>query len=147
MSEKVFALRAGEGEVLNVLGVSIRFLCGADQTGRKWSLMENVIPRDAGPPPHHHPWGEAYFLISGEVEFQIGDQTLQIRAGDFAYAPADTVHAFRGVSEEPSRMLVIDAPAHAENFFRDIDREVRSSDDGCKIPVIADRNKIYFVRA
>lgn len=56
----------------------------------------------AGPPPHFHPWGEACYLISGEVEFQVDDETLRVSGGDFVYAPANTVHAFQGVSKMPA---------------------------------------------
>jgi hypothetical protein len=41
-------------------------------------------------------------------------------------------------------MLIIDAPAHAEEFFRDVDREVKGPDDQAKIPEIGKRNKIFF---
>lgn len=86
--------------------------------------MENVIPENAGPPPHRQPWDEAYFVIAGEVEFEIGERRERVRAGEFVYAPGGTVHAFHGASKEPARMLIFDAPAHAESFFKDVDREV-----------------------
>jgi quercetin dioxygenase-like cupin family protein len=146
MSEEVKIVRNGEAEELHVLGVNLSFLCRPEDTGNAWSLMENVIPRDAGPPPHYHAWAEAYYLISGEVEFDIAGERTAVRAGDFIYAPAGTVHAFRGVSEEAARMLVIDAPAHAEAFFKQVDRDVSDPvRDGHKIPGIGAANGIHFV--
>ena len=139
-------VRDGEGEALSVLGVNVRFLCRAEDTRRAWSLMENVIPRDAGPPAHFHAWDEAYYLISGEVEFEIEGERKRVRGGDFVYAPGGTVHAFRGVSDEPARMLIFDAPAHAEAFFKEIDREVREMPtDLPKIPAIGDRHGVNFL--
>lgn len=146
MKRSFSILRQGEGEVLDVLGVSVRFLCRAADTQNAWSLMENVIPLNAGPPPHHHPWGEAYLVTTGEVEFLIGTRRERVRAGDFIYAPADTVHAFHGASETPARMLIFDAPAHAELFFKDIHREVEELPrDLAKIRQIGERHAVTFL--
>jgi len=105
-----------------------------------------VIPKDAGPPPHAHPWDEAYFVLDGEVEVQIGDRRERVRAGDFVYAAGGTVHAFHGVSDVPARMLIFDAPAHAEAFFKDIDREVTELPrDLWKVPEIGSRHQLHFL--
>jgi len=145
MNPPVSIVRQDEGEVLNVLGVAVRFLCRAEDTHYAWSLMENVIPKDAGPPLHDHPWDEAYFVMAGEVEFQIGARRERVCAGDFVYAPGGTPHAFHGVSDTPARMLIFDAPAHAEAFFKEIDREV--TDLPRDLPKLADigaRHQLRF---
>lgn len=145
---QVSIVRAGEGEALSVLGNEIRFLCGAEQTGKVWSLMETLIPRGAGAPPHHHPWDEAYYLLSGELDFQIGCETMRVGGGDFIYAPGGTPHAFFGVSDEPARMLIFDAPAHAETFFKDLGREVRKiPDDLPKLAALGGRHGVTFVHS
>jgi quercetin dioxygenase-like cupin family protein len=107
--------------------------------------MENVIPKDAGPPPHSHDWAEAYYVTSGAVEFDIAGERVLLQAGDFAYSPAGTVHAFRGASDEPAHMLVFDTPAHAEGFFKEVDRKVRTAEDLAKVPGIGADNGIRFV--
>lgn len=108
--------------------------------------MESVIPTNAGPPPHQHPWDEAYFILEGEVEFQVGTHCERVRAGDFLYAPSNTVHAFRGLSQTPARMLVFDAPAHAEAFFNELDREaIEMPRDLSKLPAIAARHGLHVV--
>lgn len=138
-------VRRDEVEALSVLGAEVRFLCAGDMTGKAFSLMENVIPKGSGPPPHKHDWAEAYYVISGAVEFEIAGERALVEAGDFAYTPAGTIHAFHGASEQPARMLVFDAPAHAETFFRDVDRTVRTPEDLAKVPDIGARNGIHFV--
>jgi len=138
-------LRKGEAEVLHVMGGEVRFLCGAEQTGRKWSLMECLVPKDMGPPLHEHPWDEAYYILEGEVRFEFKDRAETYTAGDFVYAPASTPHGFRGVSAKDSRILIFDAPAHTENFFREVDREVKEMPrDLPKVLEIGARNKIHF---
>ncbi len=140
-------VRSGEAEKMNVMGAQVAFLCQADQTGKAWSLMEVVLPRDSGPPLHEHPWDEGYYVLEGEVRFALGEQDLLARAGDFLYAPGGTRHAFQGASETPARVLVFDAPAAAEAFFRDVDREVKDLPaDMAKVPAIGDRHRLHFVR-
>ena len=146
MSKQAMLVKKGEGEELSVMGAQVRFLCESGQTGQAWSLMETTLPKDAGPPLHQHPWDEAYFVVEGEVRFTIQDQPQVVRAGDFVYAPGGTPHAFQGLSEQPARVLIFDAPAHAESFFKEVHREVKGPEDMAKVPAIGDRHQIHFMR-
>jgi quercetin dioxygenase-like cupin family protein len=124
MNRQSKVVRQGQAQALKVLGTEVRFLCEAESTGTAWSLMEVVLPRDGGPPPHDHDWDEAYYVIEGQVQFTIDGQSYLATAGDFLYTPGGMLHGFRGASDRPARMLIFDAPAHAARFFREVDREV-----------------------
>lgn len=145
MARRVF-LPGDQGEQLHVLGATIRFLCRKEDTDGAWSIMENVVPRDAGPPAHRHPWGEGYYVIAGGIEFTVEGERYALGPGDFLYAPANTTHAFRGMSDQPARMLVLDAPAHAEGFFQEVCAEVHSvPQDLHKLPTIGARHGLEFM--
>lgn len=146
MEKQALVLRSGTAQALSVLGTQVRFLCESDSTGKTFSLMEVVLPLDAGPPLHDHDWDEAYYVTKGEVEFTIGMEKVTIQEGDFIYAPAGTLHGFHGTSAEAARMLIFDAPAHAGSFFKEVDREVKTAGDMAKVPEIGLRNGIRFVR-
>lgn len=147
MSKQAVVMRQGEGEALSVMGAGVRFLCPAEKTGMSWSMMEVTLPRHAGPPPHEHPWDEAYYVVEGEVRFGMEGREVLAKAGDFLYAPGGTLHSFQGASERPARVLIFDAPAHAESFFREVDREVKEMPrDLAKVPEIGQRHQIRFVR-
>ena len=147
MSKQALIVRSHEGNILTVLGVPLRFVCGAEQTDKAWSLMENVLPKHVGPPPHHHPWDEAYYVVEGEVDFVIAGRPERLRGGDFVYAPANTVHSFNGASDEPARILVFDAPAHAKAFFEELhDARLEFPRDLSKMAEAGDRHGITFVR-
>lgn len=147
MERQPTVVKSGQGESLSVMGAGVKFLCSADRTDRAWSLMEVVLPEGAGPPPHLHPWDEAYYVVSGQVRFCLAGDEQVLGAGDFIHAPAGTVHGFQGASRggEPARMLVFDAPAHAESFFREVDREVKGPPDMAKVPQIGRRHQIDFL--
>jgi len=144
MARQLVVMKQGSGESLRVMGAEVTFLCTAERTGHAWSLMEVGLPRDAGPPPHTHPWDEAYYVVEGEVAFTLDGREQRVGAGDFIYAPGGTLHGFRGVSERPARLLIFDAPAHAESFFREVDREVKGPADMGKVPHIGARHQIDF---
>lgn len=141
-------VRHGDGDTLVVMGMPLRFLCDAQDTAGAWSLMEEDIPIGHGPPPHRHDWDEAYYVIGGALDFQVDGQPVRIEAGDFLYLPRNTVHAFKGGSEAPARILIFATPAHSSAFFKDVNREVQAiPGDLSKIPDIGRRHGIEFLPA
>ncbi len=139
-------LKHDEGETLSAMGAQVRFLISGDRTGRAWSLTECEAPKDQGPPPHQHPWDEAYYILEGAVRFTVDGRDTVANPGDFLFVPAGTVHAFQGASDKTARMLFFDAPAASEAFFRELDREIKTMpDDLRKVPAIGERHRIHFV--
>jgi quercetin dioxygenase-like cupin family protein len=145
MEKRAMVVKSGRAPALQVLGAQCRFLCEASDTGNAWSLMEVQLPRDAGPPPHTHAWDEAYYVVDGVVRFNLGGESQLVSAGDFIYAPAHQLHGFSGASDQPARMLVFDAPAHAGAFFKEVDSVVKDlPEDLAKVPEIGARHGIHF---
>jgi mannose-6-phosphate isomerase-like protein (cupin superfamily) len=141
-------VKAGERAALNILGMPLTMLCEARETGGAWSLFEEEVPLGMGPPPHRHDWDEAYYILDGEIDFEIDGEPLKSRTGDFNYLPRNTVHSFKGASPTPSRVLIFAAPAHGSEFFLELNSEVRSiPDDLVKIPQIGLRHGIEFMPA
>jgi mannose-6-phosphate isomerase-like protein (cupin superfamily) len=139
-------VKAGERAALNILGMPLTMLCEARETGGAWSLFEEEVPLGMGPPPHRHDWDEAYYILDGEIDFEIDGKPLKSRTGDFNYLPRNTVHSFKGASPTPSRVLIFAAPAHGSEFFLELNSEVRSiPDDLVKIPQIGLRHGIEFM--
>ncbi|MFL6720664.1 MAG: cupin domain-containing protein [Sphingomonas sp.] len=139
-------VKAGERPALNVLGMPLTMLCEARETGGSWSLFEEEVPFGMGPPPHRHDWDEAYYILDGEVDFEIDGSSVRSGNGDFNYLPRGTVHAFKGASASPARVLIFAAPAHGSEFFEELNREIRDlPDDASKIPGIGERHGIHFM--
>ena len=141
-------VKSGEREPLNILGMPLRMLCEARETGGAWSLFEEEVPLGMGPPPHRHDWDEAYYILDGEVDFVVDGKSVKSKAGDFNYLPRNTVHGFKGASPSPARVLIFAAPAHGSEFFHEMSDEVRAlPEDLVKIPEIGERHGIYFMSA
>ena len=78
-----------------------------------------------GPPPHHHPWDEAFYILAGEVELVLEGEARVLAAGSFVHIPANTVHAYRNVSEEATMLGIVSDPRGGE-LFAAIDASVQS---------------------
>lgn len=81
--------------------VDILWLLLADgkQTGGAFSLLEQLCPKDSGPPPHTHTQIENFYIMDGEITFLIDGQMVVGKKGSFVTVPAGTVHSFRVDSE------------------------------------------------
>jgi quercetin dioxygenase-like cupin family protein/ketosteroid isomerase-like protein len=104
------------GRTLRVLDDTVR----VDVAGGQVEIFELSGPRESGPPPHAHPWDEAYIGVEGEVEVTIGDMVSTLRAGDVVCAPEGTLHCYRIVTDA-ARFRVITSGHRASAFFADMD--------------------------
>jgi quercetin dioxygenase-like cupin family protein len=76
----------------------------ADATGHALGLVETSIPPGHSTPLHvHREEDEAFYVLSGTVDFICGDERFRGTAGAFAYLPRDVPHSFLGVGDEPAR--------------------------------------------
>lgn len=100
---------------------SILFKVMPRQTGDELFIIEHANLTKGGPPLHVHLHQEEWFyVVEGEVIFQIGDRRNRLRAGDSVLGPRGIPHAFSSVGEKPGRMLIAFTPAgKMEQFFRD----------------------------
>jgi len=65
----------------------------------------------AGPHVHHH-HTDAFYVLEGELTFEIGCEaaTITVAAGGFLAAPPGLAHSFRNAGDRPARWLTIHAP-------------------------------------
>ena len=102
----------GYGEIL--------FKTSSEETSSLFAIEHsNLLP--GGPPLHlHFEQEEWFYVIDGEVLFQVGAQRVQLKAGESVLGPRRVPHAFTAVGPTPARMLIIFTPAgKMEQFFRD----------------------------
>jgi len=53
---------------------------------------------------------ELLVMIEGEAEFRVGEETRQVRPGDFVFVPRGTIHGTVATKLEPLSFLSIIAP-------------------------------------
>ena len=108
----------GQGRTFAVVGDVYRFLATGDDTNGRYALFEALVPPGGGPPPHvHSREEEGFYILEGEITFQIGEKRIVATAGMFANMPVGTPHSFKNESSRPAKMLISVAPAGLEKMF------------------------------
>ena len=132
-----YAVAAGEGERIWIVGDTMTFKHTGESTGGGLVLIENLTAPGGGPPPHIHTREDEFFyVLEGTFEIRIGDEVHALEAGGSAYVPRGTVHNFRNTADMPSRILVGFTPGGIEGFFRESGRP--ATDDGPAPPLDED---------
>jgi quercetin dioxygenase-like cupin family protein len=114
-------VKRGEGETIKVLGSDTTFV---HREPGAWSLTHVSAPRGVGAPPHDHDFAESYYVLSGSLSVVAGGQEVVLGPGEFVHIPGGTVHAFKGTSDTPTQILILQSPGDAEDFFRACAREI-----------------------
>jgi quercetin dioxygenase-like cupin family protein len=93
-------------------------LLRSEQSGGHVSIMENVVAaHSAGPPLHKHDFDEAFYMLEGELVFQVGDERFTKRAGELAFAPRNVPHALANHRDADASYLLVCTPAGLERHF------------------------------
>jgi quercetin dioxygenase-like cupin family protein len=101
--------------------VDILWLLLADgkQTAGTFSQLEQLCPKDSGPPPHTHTQTENFYILDGEITFLIDGKELVGRKGSFVTVPPETIHSFR-VDSETALILNSYVPAGFELMITEL---------------------------
>ena len=87
------------------------------ETGDAFAQIEVAGPRGDATPVHaHHNEDETFYILQGEYTVLVGDERIDLVAGDFLFAPRDIPHAHI-VRSERGRMLMTNSPAGIEQLF------------------------------
>ena len=113
-----FAVRSGEGEARWWLGALAEIKATAADTGGHLTVVEVTDPPGVQAPLHvHHREDEAFWVLEGDVTFEVGGMTIQAGAGDFVFGPRDVPHRYT-VGDAGSRMLFMLTPRRFEALVR-----------------------------
>jgi mannose-6-phosphate isomerase-like protein (cupin superfamily) len=103
-------------------------LLRSEQSDGRVSMIETAPGPGAGPPLHHHDFDEAFYVLEGELTFQLRDQLVKARPGDLVFAPRGVDHTFANLSGAPARQLIVCTPAGFERYFARIAAERQGID-------------------
>jgi quercetin dioxygenase-like cupin family protein len=106
----------------DIVGEHVTVLASGEKTD-SYEIFYQQGPEGSGPPPHNHPWDEAFFILKGDVEFGIGEEVTWGAPGTLVHLPAGTVHWFR-FGKGGAVMISITSRLGASKMFEDFDREI-----------------------
>jgi quercetin dioxygenase-like cupin family protein len=94
-------------------------LLSGEDTGGAYCLLDLRVAPGFGVPRHTHTReDEAYFVLSGELEAKVGDETFTLRAGETLIAPRNIPHQLRNSGNVANHYLIMFSPAGFEEFLK-----------------------------
>ncbi|HEY7321993.1 MAG TPA: cupin domain-containing protein [Candidatus Binatia bacterium] len=121
MPDKAIVFEPGDGKLLSARGSMMFFKATRASTNGAFSFMERTLPPGGRkPPPHIHTnCEEAFYVLEGEIEFFLDEDTVIGRPGSFVHVPGGVSHTFGNAAQAPSRLLIIHAPA-MDAYFEEL---------------------------
>lgn len=90
-------------------------------------VIETLNAPGFGPPLHRHPETEVFRVLAGRYLFEVDGRRFIAETGDLVSVPGGTPHAFRNISDEPARQLVMILPGFdAMAFFTGLGEVMRN---------------------
>ncbi len=113
------------------VGLGAICLAGTD-TGGAYCLLDVCLAPGIGVPRHTHTReDETYYVLSGELKVEVGDQSFLLRPGDTLLAPRNIPHQLKNTGIAENRYLLVFSSAGFENF---IDATAVTAPDGAPAP-------------
>jgi quercetin dioxygenase-like cupin family protein len=120
------AVRKNEGEARWWFGALAEIKATAADTGGQMTIVEVTEHPGAEAPLHvHRRDDEGFWVLEGDVTFEVGETTTEATAGDFAFGPRGIPHRYT-VGDAGCRMLFIVTPGGFEDLIRDMSVPARA---------------------
>ncbi len=130
---------------LDIVGEHVTVLASGEATGG-YEIFRQRGPEASGPPPHSHPWDESFYVVSGTIDFGIGDESMTALPGTLVHLPAGTVHWFR-FGKGGGEMISMTSTLGASRMFADVAREVAPvNPDLAKLTEVGARHGLTVAR-
>ena len=105
-----------EGEATWFFNALMTTKASTSETGGAYSLTEHLVTAASNPPMHVQiDEEEAFYILEGEVEFEVDGRVVTATPGTFALVARGAPHLFR-VLTETARMLVICSGKPSDNL-------------------------------
>lgn len=145
MKNEHFVLKPEEHpEALDVVGTKVTILASSTKTGC-YGITFQKGEAGSGPPPHSHDWDEAFYVISGEVNFHCAGEDHSCLAGTLVHIPRNTVHGFSYGKNGGSMMEVTSRDGTAAELFTAFDAMIDADSDPAMTLTVAKDNGVTVI--
>jgi len=94
----------------NVGGAALKILVGPDTGASQLNLMVVQYAPGGFITRHDHAFEEGFLFLTGEIEAELEGETHRLRAGDYFWSGAGSMHALANRSDAPVRWLETQVP-------------------------------------
>jgi quercetin dioxygenase-like cupin family protein len=99
------------------IGHLMSVLVSSKDTNGAFSLIHGYEIQGLEPPPHTHTKeDESFYLLSGEIEYTVGNQIIAAKEGDWAFLPRNIQHSFKVLTEKAEVLMHL-SPGGFEDYF------------------------------
>jgi mannose-6-phosphate isomerase-like protein (cupin superfamily) len=107
----------GDGDSVSLRGTKVVFKVRSDQTdGASCTEWVTAPGFDTGLHVHER-LEETWYVLEGELTFQVGQETFRATPGSCVFVPPRTPHAFANQTNVPAKFLLMMSPASHDCYF------------------------------
>lgn len=121
---QVLVLKAEEGRTpapLNVVGETGLAKVRSADTDGQLCLFHFTAPPMSGPPLHRHSReDELFYVLEGEIVFQLDGVRHLVGPGGTVYSPRGVVHAYQNFTSRDARLLIGTMPGAFGTMFEEM---------------------------
>jgi mannose-6-phosphate isomerase-like protein (cupin superfamily) len=123
-------LEPGQGRVFPIGGDRVTVKGMSDVLGVGFSLVDySAAPGVPGPPLHvHDAIDEAWYLLEGQLNVQVGEERRLVGAGSFLLVPHAIPHTFVNAGEDWARWVGVLSPGTALGMLEELGQILSQSD-------------------
>jgi quercetin dioxygenase-like cupin family protein len=111
----------GEGRTARLGPLTVTWKEEGDRTRGRLAVGEVDLPPGFSPPAHvHREHEEGFYVLAGEVEFHVGDQTIRATPGTWVMVPIGVPHTFTNPGSTPARFLMTLSPNLYVGYFDEV---------------------------
>jgi mannose-6-phosphate isomerase-like protein (cupin superfamily) len=119
-SERRVLLGRGEGRSVALRGTEVVFKVESGDADAASCVEFKAAPGfDTGLHVHER-LEEMFYVLDGDFEFRVGDETFQATAGACLFVPPRVPHAFANRGAAPATLLLTMSPAGHDRYFDEL---------------------------
>ena len=120
MTTKPVVRMPGEGKTITLAGMPMVFLVTGEDAKHASMFEWTVAPGFSTGRHVHRVKEESFYMLEGECEWQVGDQTIRATPGAYVFIPTGVPHNIANTSAKPARMIMTASPPGAEHYFEEL---------------------------
>ena len=120
LENKAVVVKPGEGEALDMPGISCTFKVTSDLSNNQLGIYEiRLLPQTTGAKLHYHRFMDETFIVNkGMLTVELSDEKIDAAEGSVIYIPRFTPHGFSNNSDRETTLTLVFNPSQKrEGFF------------------------------
>jgi quercetin dioxygenase-like cupin family protein len=107
---------------LNIVGEETHVLVSSADSRNSFAAFHLVAPPMSGPPLHvHSREDEWFYVLSGELVFEVDGTRHVVREGGSIYLRRGMTHRYQNFTDRDARLLIAVTPSGLDQFFVKLD--------------------------